>query len=526
MKRGQDHCGLMAMYTQVYAQFGETQERLAEGHATARYSSFIAELSQLNFADADDRRAFPPTLHSILARHGLFGLTAPGEHGGLALSLQEAIDLISATASFDVSAASTLVIHNFLALPCIEAASHIPAQAHIIRGATSGDLCAFALTEPGAGSAPRHIEAAAFMHEDKVRISGRKIWIGLADWARWIVCFARASGPDAKGRLVGVLVDRQAPGLKVTHEHRTLGLRGIIQNTLEFQDVEMPRSYVLSRDQDGWGAAASSMNRGRIGVAAMGLGALERAIQVAASYASHRRLGKLRMIENSYIEQLFGQMVLRREVVKAMLAASCRLVSAHGAPNVHLASATKVLSSEWCGLVADQCVQLLGGRGYDEGTPLAKIYRDARILRIFEGPTEALLSHLGRCLLSKATRDEIADLFRSIGAASVHAAAIDELSGLNETDGAVLIYAGWLTTLGLAKAVMSADCFSASDCAAAAADLVSSELTSLRTRVPARQSVETRSRANRTLATFLHDAACSIRSPVLTDDYLKLVQYV
>ncbi|MGY3034202.1 alkylation response protein AidB-like acyl-CoA dehydrogenase [Bradyrhizobium sp. USDA 4354] len=518
--------GLMAMYTQVYAQCGEAQEGTAQGRAAALYSSLIADLSQLNFADADDRRAFPPTLHSILARHGLFGLTTPGENGGLALPLQEAINLISATASFDVSAASTLVIHNFLALPCIQAAPHIPEQKHIIWGATRGDLCAFALTEPGAGSAPRHIEASALMCEDKVRISGRKIWIGLADWARWIVCFARASGPETKGRLVGVLVDRQAPGLKVTHEHRTLGLRGIIQNTLEFQDVEVPCSYVLSRDQDGWGAAASSMNRGRVGVAAMGLGALERAIQVAACYASHRRLGKLRMIENSYIEQLFGQMVLRREVVKAMLAASCRLVSAQGAPDVHLASATKVLSSEWCGLVADQCVQLLGGRGYDEGTPLAKIYRDARILRIFEGPTEALLSHLGRCLLSKATRDEIADLFRSVGAASVHAAAIEELSGLNETDGAVLIYAGWLTTLGLAKAVMSAGCFSASDCAAAAADLVSSELATLRTRAPARQSAEVRNRASRTLTTFLQDAACSIRSPVLTDDYLRLVQYV
>ncbi|MBH5372201.1 acyl-CoA dehydrogenase family protein [Bradyrhizobium glycinis] len=514
------------MNTQVYARFGEPQERTAEGRAAALYSSLIADLSQLNFADADDRRAFPPTLHSTLAKHGLFGLTTPGEHGGLGLSLQEAIDLISATASFDVSAASTLVIHNFLALPCIEAAPHIPEQKHIICGATRGDLCAFALTEPGAGSAPRHIEASALMHGDRVRISGRKIWIGLADWARWIVCFARASGPDAKGRLVGVLVDRQAPGLKVTHEHRTLGLRGIIQNTLEFQDVEVPRAYVLSRDQDGWGAAASSMNRGRIGVAAMGLGALERAIQLAASYASHRRLGKLRMIENSYIWQLFGQMVLRREVVKAMLAASCRLISAQGAPNVHLASATKVLSSEWCGIVADQCVQLVGGRGYDEGTPLAKIYRDARILRIFEGPTEALLSHLGRCLLSKATRDEISDLFRSLGASSVHAAAIEELSALNETDGAVLIYAGWLTTLGLAHAVMSSGRFSISDCTEAASDLVRSELAVLRTRAPAPQSFEDRNRASRTLATFLRDISCSIRSPVLTDDHLKLVQYV
>ena len=148
------------------------------------------------------------------------------------------------------------------------------------------------------------------------------------------------------------------------------------------------------------------------------------------------------------------------------------------------------------------------------------------ILRIFEGPTETLLSHLGRCLLSRATRDEIADLFLSLGAAPVHAAAIKELSGLSETDGAVLIYAGWLATLGLAQAVISAGCSSASDCAAAAPDLISSEFAALRSRAPARPCFEGRIRASRTLNAFLQDAASSIRSPVLTDDYLKLEQYV
>ncbi|PAY08607.1 hypothetical protein CK489_12980 [Bradyrhizobium sp. UFLA03-84] len=175
------------------------------------------------------------------------------------------------------------------------------------------------------------------------------------------------------------------------------------------------------------------------------------------------------------------------------------------------------MSSEWCGLVADQCVQLLGGRGYDEGTPLAKIYRDARILRFFEGPTETLLSHLGRCLLYRATRDEIADLFVSLGAASVHADAIEELRGLDETDGAVLIYAGWLTTLGLAQAVMTDGTFTASDCATAATDLVSTELAAVRSSAPTRLSVERRTRASQTRATFssrpglLHPFPCSQR---------------
>ncbi|WP_128089448.1 MULTISPECIES: acyl-CoA dehydrogenase family protein [Bradyrhizobium] len=125
----------------------------------------------------------------MLARHGLFGLTNTGRSRRIGSFLAKSHRAHSATASFDVSAASTLVIHNFLALPCIEAAPHLPNQEQVIRGATRGDLCAFALTEPGAGSSPRHIEASAFLHEEKVRICGRKLWIGLADWARWIVLF-------------------------------------------------------------------------------------------------------------------------------------------------------------------------------------------------------------------------------------------------------------------------------------------------------------------------------------------------
>ena len=513
------------MYSQVCSISGEVRGSAADSNVSALYSSLVDDLGRLNFADADERRAFPPTLHSVLERHGLFGLTTTAEYGGLALSLQEAMSIISATASFDVSAASTLVIHNFLALPCIEAASDIPSQRHIMRGATRGDLCAFALTEPGAGSAPQHIETSAFLDGDTVRINGRKIWIGLADWARWIVCFARATGPGAKGRFVGVLVDRHAPGLKVAHEHRTLGLRGIIQNTLDFQDVHVPSAYTLSGNRDGWAAANSSMIRGRVGVAAMGLGSIERAIQIAASYARHRQLAKLRMIENSHVEQELERMVLRREVVKAMLDASCRLVCAAGAPNAYLASATKVVSSEWCGLVADQCVQLLGGRGFDEGTPVAKVYRDARILRIFEGPTEALLSYLGRCFFSKATCDEVAALFNLLDAEPIYDVLVEALTDFDDEDGATLVHAGWLITLGLAHAVMSSSRYSASSCTVVATGLVASEFAAVRARSPRRLNSEDRARMRRTVDTFLQEAASSIRSPILTDDYLGMVRY-
>lgn len=489
-------------------------------------SNLVDDLGRLNFLDADERRLFPVKLHSLLKSYGLFGLMTKVEQGGIELSLKDAANIIAAVSAFDISAASTLVIHNFLSLPCIEKSPDVPLHHHIMLQAAQGELCAFALTEPEAGSAPQHIGTTAFISGGKVRLNGRKVWIGLADWARWIVCFARAVGPDAEGRFVGLLVDRYNPSLTIAHEHRTLGLRGIIQNTIEFHDLEMSSAYIISPNRNGWVAASSSMNRGRVGVAAMSLGAIERAIQIAISYAGHRQLAKVPLIQNRYIENKLEHMVLQREIVSAMLNASCSHFTENGQPNIFLASATKIISSEWCGEIADRCVQLLGGRGYDEGATIAKIYRDVRIFRIFEGPTEVLLAYLGRCYFSEVFRIEIFALFKSLDASDIYNDIVEALSGCDGSDGIVLIHAGWLITSGLSLSIMLYKHFSVSNFVVKATELATSNYRSLRARSPTQADSVNRASAKDIINEFLAETASSIRSPVFTNDYMRVERYV
>jgi alkylation response protein AidB-like acyl-CoA dehydrogenase len=486
----------------------------------------VNDLATLNFRDADERRHFPPTLFGVLARRGLFGLTAAKRHGGLGLPLTDACAIISATASFDISTASTLVIHNMLALPCIEQALHLPSHDTIMAAATRGDgLCAFAMTEPGAGSATKRIAASATRENGHYRLNGRKIWIGLGEWARWIVCFARSTQAARRGEFMGLLVDPSAPGFRITHEHRTLGLRGVVQNSLDFSDVLVPESAVLSLGQDGWSLAARRMSQARVGVASMGLGAMDRAIQIAVAYAQSRQLSKSRLMENSHVERAIAQMIMRRTLIRQLLQYVCENTTEFDADAPYLTSVLKVLSSEWSNRIVDQCLQFLGGRGYEEEMLVARMYRDARILRIFEGPTEALLAHLGRSFFSPATRDTVADLFSDLGAARTHA-ALRAAAPAAMSHGAALVHTGWLVSLALVSALARrAAVTDADELSLEAAAFAEDEFrTALAGEFPRWGSAEC-DRAKRMVDGFVAEAAATIRVPLFDADRLKIVGF-
>lgn len=485
-----------------------------------------ADLAALNFADADERRQFPPTLFGLFARHGLFGLIASRRYGGLGLASVDACDLIATVAAFDVSAASTLVIHNMLALPCIEQALHVPAQDAIMAAALRGDgLCAFAMTEPGAGSAPRKIAATAVRENGRYRLNGRKVWIGLGEWARWIVCFARSKQATRRGEFVALLVDAAAPGFRVVHEHRTLGLRGIVQNTLDFCDVLVPESQVLTLGQDGWSLASRRMSQARVGVSAMGVGAMERAIQIVIAYAKAREISKSRLLDNSHVQRAVLQMIMRRALIRQLLRYVCENTAEFDADAPYLTLVLKVLASEWSNRVVDQSLQFLGGRGYDEDMLVARIYRDARILRIFEGPTEALLSHLGRSFLSPATRDTVADLFADLGGAAAYA-SLRAIATDGDLHGAVLVHMGWLVALGLMSALAQRTAAARGDePSAEAAAFAAEEFRAARgIALPIWTGAE-RDKARRTWEAFATDMDGTIRMPVFDSHQMKILGF-
>lgn len=380
---------------------------------------------------ADECRRMPDGLIQSLASAGMFGLMGPKSNGGLGLTLSSAVDHVRQIAAFDISAAAAMVIHNFLAAPLIANSMAFKESDGITNAMYTGAaLCAFALTEAGAGSSPRHISTNVSISEDGYSLFGRKIWIGLADWATWLVVFARYSSGHKAGQIGCFLVNRNSPGVEIFREHLTLGIRGIVQNTVIFDCVKIPFEYALS-EGGGWRSATASMDLGRIGVGAIALGAAERATQIAILYAKERNIGRLKLIDINYVNNCLLQMTTKIKLISDMMSCICdpRLDRSF---ITYFAPSFKIVATEWAGDIIDRCVQILGGRGYEEDIGLARIFRDARILRIFEGPTETLLSFLGRCATSTATQNDMLLFIERIGGSTV---------GISHTDS--LLSDGW-----------------------------------------------------------------------------------
>lgn len=463
----------------------------------------IGILAASDFLSADEVRILPPGLLERLAKAKAFGLCGKKEQGGAALDISQANAVITAAATFDASVASALVIHNFLATPCLENAGDLVGKDEILRRTASGEaLCAFALTEHGAGSAPRYISATAVKTETGYQINGTKIWIGLGDWAENVVCFAKV--PDQGNRVSAFLVDTKSPGFSVQHEHKTMGLRGIVQNTLKFEDVEVPFDRCLSGHGNGYSVAKNSMNKGRLGVAAMSLGVALRATQIVSLYVSQRKIGNRFLVSNPFVQKQIGEMVQRIECMKKILR------FAETAPQEepvaeYMATVAKVICSEWANEIANEALQLLGGRGYEEDVLVGRMYRDARIMKIFEGPTETLMVHLDRLFSSKATSLSMEAAFGQIDAADLYAKIAVEMRGEHARGADREVYRGWAIALSFAIGVCRAD--------EAAVDYLSRRLTLIL------DKVQEQGRGGEHLPQLIEDFLASTNASILKPDF-------
>lgn len=498
------------MFGQISAETAEPTSR-RDGGPRQRV---VEILSRVSFTDSDELRVFPDGLVNAMGAVGAFGLCMPREAGGVALDLRSAIDVIEATASFDVSIASAMVIHNFLALPLICNAADLPGRKAIVADASAGRaLCAFALTEPVAGSAPRNIKATAQAQPDGYLLTGDKIWIGLGGHAEWIVCFAKTD--DQPADFAAYLVSRDNPGLQIGKEHRTLGIRGIVQNSLHFARAPVSADYRLTPPRAGFTVAKNAMNFGRLGVAAMASGASRRAMQMAMMFTMQREIGSRRLIENGNVSKRIADAIGALDVIDDVLGVAIsigmRPESAGCLPLV-----AKVIATEWASEIADTALQFLGGRGYEEDLLVARIYRDLRITRIFEGPTETLLSHLSRQFSSRATSEQVRGVFVELGQV-VELARLDKATrGLGPSQGTE-VAKGWLIALHLAKACHSYS--KSGQSLSKAVDLISAKVSGV-----LREVQKAKSAAENVGITefdaFLADAGARFKSPKVDGDFM------
>jgi acyl-CoA dehydrogenase len=349
-------------------------------------------------ADAD---AIPDDLRKQAADMGLFGYAIPPEWGGLGLDLTQDVALAVRSMFGTNNGIAGQVLVNF--------GTDEQKAAWLGRLASGEVVASFALTEPGAGSNPAGLQTRAIRDGGDSAgdwvIDGQKRFITNAPSADLFVVFARTRPADESGTGIAVfLVPADTPGVEIGAKDRKMGQEGAWTSDVVFSDVRVPTAALVGGDVDaGYRAAMTSLARGRVHMAALAVGTAQRALDESVDYAASATqggtvIGDFQLVQAMLADQQTGVLAGRalvRETAARYVSGEDRRIGP---------SAAKLFCTEMAGQVADLAVQIHGGSGYMRDVPVERIYRDVRLLRLYEGTSEIQRLIIGGGLIRAARR--------------------------------------------------------------------------------------------------------------------------
>ena len=362
---------------------------------------------RINSRLIDERRCLTPNIVLDFGNRGLFGLQAPECYGGLALSHSDALRVYTQLAAIDCTIATLVFLHNTNGLRPIlhhATAGIRDRMAPIL--ASGRELAAFTLSEPGAGTNLGAVQTRIVPDGDGWRIFGVKRWNGTA-WAGVISVFGRLADDSGKPRgLTGFVVRQSDPGVRIGSESLTMGVRGIVQNQVDFEGVRVSADQMLGKPGTGMLVVEEVLSHGRLATAAVALGAALRSAQLMLRYATRREIDTGVLLDNPQAGVRISEMLHRVMIGRELLAFCASRLDAGNAIVSEIAMAVKVSATETGIYSADLLMQVLGGRGYMENNLAPQILRDVRMLSIGEGANEALLAAIGRGVRMSSSVDD------------------------------------------------------------------------------------------------------------------------
>ncbi|MEO0835340.1 MAG: acyl-CoA dehydrogenase family protein, partial [Cyanobacteria bacterium J06642_3] len=365
---------------------------------------------------------------------GLLGMQVPPEYGGLGLNNHQTMQILEQLGAIDTTLCLFVGLNNILGIrPLLNYGSEELKQELLPILATGRELAAFSLTEKGAGSNPQAIiSQATATGENTWNIQGEKIWSGSAAWAGITNVFVQHQ--DLNGSHKGIsafAVRRGTPGLRQGKEALTMGMRGMVQNTVYLDRVSVTSQQLLGKPGKGIEVAQDAMMYGRLAIAFSCLGGMKRCAQLMLRYTSRRQVSTGRLLDNPVILNRLGELTAQITAVECLVTQIAELLDEGVAIPVELYTACKTSAPEFYWQAADSLVQFWGGRGYIETNIAPQILRDARVLRIFEGPTETLNMFLGSRIVHGAPEFAafIQDRFK---VRDIHQQLVDAIARINK----------------------------------------------------------------------------------------------
>ena|SRR5215469_1559848 len=350
--------------------------------------------------EIEDTDAIPADIRRAAAELGLFGYTLPAEYGGLGASLAEDVQLAFEFGYTTPAFRSMFGTNNGIAGQVLVNSGTDEQKQHWLPRLAQGAIASFALTEAEAGSDPSGLTTKATRDGDGYVISGAKRFITNAPLADVFVVFARTD-PAARGtRGISVfLVEAGRDGVRVGPKDRKMGQAGAWTAEILLDQVKVPAAALVGGQEGaGFGAAMRSLVRGRVHIAAICVGMADRLLAESVAHAKSARQGGQPIGEFQLVQAMLAEIQTGAYAGRAMVAEAARNYDS-GADRRIGPSAAKLFCSEMVGRAADLAVQVHGGLGYMHGIAVERMYRDARLFRIYEGTSEIQKLIIGRALI-------------------------------------------------------------------------------------------------------------------------------
>jgi alkylation response protein AidB-like acyl-CoA dehydrogenase len=355
---------------------------------------FADEVIAPDAAAWDREHTFPKHVFEQLGELGLMGVCVPAEHGGAGADYLSYVLVLEELSRADAGVGVTLAVHTGAGtLPILAHGEPEQAQRLVPPLAQGHELAAFALTEADSGS-----DAAAMRTrvDEDLRITGTKQWITNGSHAHTFLVFAREGD-----RPSAFVVRRGAPGFRPTREEEKMGLHSSSTADLAFEETPGER---LGPPGAGMRIALSTLDGGRIGIAAQAVGIAQAALDMATAYAKERRAFGRPIGGFQAIQHKLAEMQTEIEAARALTWRAARLKQA-GRPHTIEGAQAKLFASRVARHHTGEAIQVLGGYGYTREFPAERYYRDAKVTEIYEGTSEIQRLVIARALLGDAARE-------------------------------------------------------------------------------------------------------------------------
>jgi len=347
----------------------------------------------------DEQGQFRKDLLQEMFQLGLMGIDIKEEYGGQGGSFFQSILAIEELAKIDPAASVIVDVQNTLVSNAIEAWGTVDQKKTYLSRLATKSVGAYALSEPASGSDAFALTTKATRTNDGFLLSGRKLWITNAAEADIFLIFATIDASAGYKGITCFLVERNMKGFSVGKKEDKLGIRASSTCELILDDVAVSNSQVMGEIGKGYKIAIETLNEGRIGIAAQMLGLAEGALGHALKHARERKQFGKRIGDFQGVQFELADMATHIEAGRLMVYNAARLRDA-GLPFVTQAAMAKYFCSTMAEEAASKAIEVLGGVGFTKDYPVEKLYRDAKIGRIYEGT-----SNMQRMTIAKALLD-------------------------------------------------------------------------------------------------------------------------